>query len=162
MQVLLVKRTLFLSNNSQTITPPAQLQQLVKLMPTKLFQRGGAVGGAQGSTHTSLGNVLTCQKESPRIHRGLFCNAPLEWEICIYGKKATFTVQTFQPKRTTSMLFHSQKHFRFSIHKSSSIIPNVMIPFQPGQNSQTQILHGILNRHCSPKNQLDCHRVYTE
>lgn len=134
MQVLLVKRTLILGSNSQTIAPPDQIQQPAQQhlttkpqpMPTKLFQRGGAEGRPQGSTHTSLGNILTCQKESPRTHQGLFCNAPFKQEICIYGEKVIPTVkklrivQSFQSKRRISMLFHSQKHFRLSIHKSSN------------------------------------------
>lgn len=76
MEVLLAKDTLILGSDSQTITPPAQLQQpvqqqLPKPVPTKLLQRGGAAGGAQGSAHkmftlaASLGNVPACQNASP-------------------------------------------------------------------------------------------------
>lgn len=78
-EVLLAKETLIFGSDPQTIAPPAQLQQpvqqqLAKPLPTKLFQRGGSAGGAQGSAHkmftlaTSLGTVPACRNVSPRMH----------------------------------------------------------------------------------------------
>lgn len=57
-QVLLATGILILGNKARTIAAPAQLwqpaqQQLAKPTPAKLFRRGGAAGGAQGSAHTA-------------------------------------------------------------------------------------------------------------
>lgn len=77
-QVLLAKRIVILGNKSQTVAAPAQFQQpvqqqLAKLMPTKVFQRGGVAGRALlkqslFKLHVKLPLVNASRKEARQGH----------------------------------------------------------------------------------------------